>query len=271
MPSIESKQPDDAVLKVATGGGFVPVELSLAELPTFVLYADGRVITQGPQIMIFPGPALPSVVVRKLSRDGIERVLETAAGAGLTGPDRNLDHAARFVADAPTTTFTFSTDDGAHETSVYAIDFVSEIEGLSAAEREEVARLLNLKSFLEDLEGRLPEGSVSSDEIYRPEEMRLYVTPHVTIPPEPDPASPEGTAPAPEPEQPPVAWPLPGTLAEFGSPSLPEGFRCGTVTGSDLEAVLEAAGRANQQTPWTSGGSSYRVVFRPLLPDESGC
>ena len=29
--------------------------------------------------------------------------------------------------------------------------------------------------------------------------------------------------------------------------------------------------QANQLTPWTSDGSQYGLLFRPLLPDESGC
>ena len=68
-----------------------------------------------------------------------------------------------------------------------------------------------------------------------------------------------------------VAWPLDPPLASFGEDT-GAGYRCGVVTGADWTDTLQplAAG-TNELTPWTSGGSSYGLVFRPLLPDETGC
>jgi hypothetical protein len=267
VPSIDSKGPNDLVLQVSTGGGFVPVELNLAALPRFSLYGDGRVITQGPQILIFPGPALPNLLVRHISPEGMTEILSAARNAGLSGPDRNFDQAASFVADAPTTTFTFSTDEGTHQTSAYAIDFLRDLQNLQTADREAVEALLELDRFLTDLEGRLPEGSVSREEAYSPDELRLYVTERT----EPQAEGQAEQLPDQEPAQPAMEWALPAPLGEFGEPAHPAGYRCGTVSGPDLGAVLSAAERANQQTPWTSGGKTYSVTFRPLLPDESGC
>jgi hypothetical protein len=267
VPSIESKGPNDLVLQVSTGGGFVPVELHLAGMPQFSLYGDGRVITQGPQILIFPGPALPNLLVRRISAEGVTELLEAAQKAGLTGPNRNFDQAANLVADAPTTTFTFTTDDGTHQTSVYAIDFVKDVGNLSRQEREAVDALAGLDRFLTDLEGRLPKGSVGTEEAYRPDELRVYVAERDAPPADEPPAD----APPEEPAQPSMEWPLPAPLSEFGQPADPAGYRCGSITGSELETVLSAAGKANQSTPWTSGGKTYAVIFRPLLPEESGC
>ena len=37
-------------------------------------------------------------------------------------------------------------------------------------------------------------------------------------------------------------------------------------------ALLEAAARPMPTTPWLTGdGTRWSVVFRPLLPDETGC
>jgi len=48
--------------------------------------------------------------------------------------------------------------------------------------------------------------------------------------------------------------------------------RCGVVTGDDLTSLLAAAAKdANAHTPWTSGGTEYHLILRPLLPDEHGC
>ena len=46
---------------------------------------------------------------------------------------------------------------------------------------------------------------------------------------------------------------------------------CGTVTGGDLATLLPLLQKANQLTPWASGGRRYALTFRPLLPDETGC
>jgi hypothetical protein len=43
------------------------------------------------------------------------------------------------------------------------------------------------------------------------------------------------------------------------------------VTGDEAKAVLAAAAKANSLTPWTSGGKTWRVGLRPLLPDEHTC
>jgi hypothetical protein len=43
------------------------------------------------------------------------------------------------------------------------------------------------------------------------------------------------------------------------------------VEGDDLATLLPAVQHATQITPWTDDGSTYGIVFRPLLPDESGC
>jgi len=282
-PTVESKGPDDVVLRVDTGGGFVPVEVNLAHIPEFSLYGDGRAITQGPQIMIYPGPALPNLLVRKIAPAGVTEILKAAQKAGLTGPNRNFDQAANVVTDMPTTTFTLSTDDGTHETSAYGFDFLREVENLSDKDREAVDALFKFQSFLQELEDRLPEGSVGKEESYRPGQMRAHATERVTQPaeqaPAEDPAAqtgeqPGGTTiepPIEELPQEPVAWPLPAPLSEFGQPSQPESYRCGTVEGADLDLLLEAAQKANQLSPWTSGGKTYTVILRPLLPDESGC
>jgi len=47
--------------------------------------------------------------------------------------------------------------------------------------------------------------------------------------------------------------------------------RCGVVAGEDLTTLLAAAGDANALTPWTSGGTQYHLILRPLVPDEHGC
>jgi hypothetical protein len=68
----------------------------------------------------------------------------------------------------------------------------------------------------------------------------------------------------------PVSWPLATPLASFGKADTlgADGARVGVVVGADaltLRPILEAA---TQITPFTSGGSSWTLAVKPLLPDE---
>ena len=53
--------PGDLVLRWGYEGGFTPPEFQLTNLPSFSLYGDGTVVRPGPQIEIYPGPALPAL------------------------------------------------------------------------------------------------------------------------------------------------------------------------------------------------------------------
>lgn len=249
---------DQLLLRVATGGGFVPVDYLLRQLPQFSLIGDGRIITQGPVIEIYPGPALPNLLVATVTEEGVREILEAARAAGLAGPDRSYDCSA--IADAPTTTFTFADSSGTHVVSAYALAEELDCPGLGESERDARAALLDLQNRLSDLRSWLPEGSVGEDRPFEFDELRVFVGAYDTIPEDP------------YLEQPVVDWPLSQPLASFGEPVADlEGFRCGTVQGEDLARLLPLAGSANELTPWASDGSTYHLLLRPLLPDENRC
>ena len=250
---------NDLVLRVATGGGFVPVQYNLKAVPGVSIYGDGRVIVQGPVIEIYPGPALPNLQVTRLTEDAIQAILTEARAAGLLGGDATYDYPC--VADLPTTTFTVTADGATHTISAYALGFgegvtgsTGQCQGVDAAARE---RLTTFSAKLTDLGSWVPQGSVGAEEPYAPTEMRVFVTAY-----QGDPAL----------EQEPVDWPLEADLARFGErdPNLTD-FRCGVLSGEDLATVLRLAQAANELTPWTSGDEDYGITFRPLLPDEHGC
>jgi hypothetical protein len=249
---------DELILRVETSGGFVPVGISLTELPHFSLYGDGRVITQGPQILIYPGPALPNLIERKVSAEGVDAIVDAARRAGLAGPDRNLP--LDRVADAPTTTFTLVIAGRRHAVSAYALGLEAELEaGLPPEQREARQALIAFQERLNGLEAWLPDGSVGKEHPFQIEHLRVFVLPGRIAPDDE------------APPQPPTEWPLAEPLSEFGNPATQPEMRCGTLEGEDLRVVLERATRANQLTPWTSRSGTYSLYFRPLLPDESGC
>jgi hypothetical protein len=47
--------------------------------------------------------------------------------------------------------------------------------------------------------------------------------------------------------------------------------RCGTVEGADAATLTPLFEKANSETHWSSGGKTYHLMVRSLLPGESGC
>jgi hypothetical protein len=248
---------DQLILRVANEGGFVPYEYTLGSTPFWSLFGDGTLIVPGPQIEIYPGPALPNLTATPLSEDGIQAILEAARDAGLMDGDANYGN--QCIADAATTVFTTDADGQTSVVSAYALD-VGEPAGTcgNGKDADARAKLAEFQAKLTDLRSWLPDGSLGTERPYDPTEMRVYVLPY------------QGDAELP---QDPIEWPLEPPLDAFGEPvqNAPAATRCGVVTGEDLATLLAAAKDANALTPWTSGGTDYQLIFRPLLPDEHAC
>jgi hypothetical protein len=246
---------DQLVLRIDTSGGFVAPQQTLQQMPSFSLYGDGRVITQGAQTEIYPGPALPSLVVTSITPPGVQSILEDALAAGL---GESHSYSTMTVSDMPTTTFTLNVNGETHTTQVYALGAGSSGPGMTAEERKARAALERLSSEATDLRRSLPAGSVGPDRQYAPEALRVFVQPYEH---QRDPML----------HEPEVAWPVSTPLASFGGETSAPGIRCGAVTGADARQLLNAAESANQLTPWTSDGEQYSLTLRVLLPDEHGC
>src|SRR5581483_7624108 len=161
------------VLRVETGGGFIAPQSTLGQVPEFSLFGDGRIITPGAQPAIYPGPALPNLLVQQVNEDGIQAILEGAREAGLLGPDARYD--APCISDQATTTFTVVADARTHVVSAYALGNDS-CNGQDAGAR---ARLATFRARLGDLASWLPRGSIGQQSAYEPTEMRIYVQPLV--------------------------------------------------------------------------------------------
>jgi hypothetical protein len=248
---------DQLILRMAYEGGFVPYEYTLGSTPFWSLFGDGTVIVPGPQIEIYPGPALPNLTATHVSEDGMQAILEAARNAGLM--DGDASYGNQCIADAATTVFTTDADGQTSVVSAYALD-VDEPAGTcgNGEDADARAKLAAFQAKLTDLQSWLPNGSLGTERPYDPTEMRVYVLPY------------RGDAELP---QDPTEWPLEPPLDSFGEPveNAPSDTRCGVVTGEDLTTLLAAARDANALTPWTSGGTDYQLIFRPLLPDEHAC
>jgi hypothetical protein len=242
---------DAVVLRVQYVGGFVMPATLLTRLPIVSIYGDGRLITEGPQIEIYPAPALPNVQVQHIDPADLDTLVQLALDAGVgTKPDLGEPP----VADIPTTRFTVLTSKGTETLDAYALSF--DASGLSPAQQAARKKLLDLQNVLMDPSGVLGRGSVGDSVEYQPAGVAAIASPWTR---------PGDGLPA----QQPKAWPgpaLPGASVGQGLD-----LSCLTVSGPSLAPVLAAARQANAITPWTSGGKRWIVAFRPLLPDERDC
>jgi len=94
----------DVVLRMGLEGGFLPMELIAARLPSLTLYGDGSLIVAPPENLADPTAAKPPLVKATLREDEVQAIIETALTKGGLAIAREayLDNA---IMDAPTTVF----------------------------------------------------------------------------------------------------------------------------------------------------------------------
>lgn len=248
---------DQVLVRVAFEGGFTPIGWRYTNLPIFSLYGNGTLVLPGAQIELYPGPALPAISRRQIEEPGIQAILEEALDAIADVPARLNDLGFMGIADAPTTVISVTAAGEDRTIRAYALAELTERpEGMPEEEYRARLRLQELVTKLGTLETWLPVGSLGPEAAYEASAARLFVGPYRRVDDLPQEA---------------IRWPLDGALAAFGGVTNGSDTRCGVVEGEDWDAVHEAASRANELTPWTDAGTTYSIMFRPLLPDETGC
>ncbi|MEP6625966.1 MAG: hypothetical protein ABJC79_16075 [Acidimicrobiia bacterium] len=250
----------DVVVRVDTRGGFTSVEYQLGIVPQLTVYGDGRVVVEGPTAAIYPGPALPNLRTGTLPRRTVTDLVEQARAAGLFQP-RDLGRPG--VTDLPTTTVTFFPGPcpaegkcGPPTQRAYALDFNDDGASarLSSAQRDARAALRRFVRDTSEAANRV------AKEPFHASDVAVYVSRATN---ESDDVVQPGRAR--------VTWPL-DDLAAFAVTETAAGqFPCHIVNGANATAVLAAADRATSITRWSSAGTDYSIVWRPLLPDEHEC
>lgn len=249
------------VARIEHTGGLVPYETLFTNLPSFTVVGDGRVIVQGPVAEIFPGPALPNVLVRRLTEEGIQSLIFRMNETGLFEESQSFNAASEFVADAHTTAFTLRADSREVVVDVYGLGLLSGLDevppGVPESELAAHEALTALEGDLLDLESWIPADDWADAEWqpYVPTAFRLLVTNIDDVEPLPE-----------EPE--PVPWPGSTPPDEIGELSSVQNVRCGLVMGEEAATWYAALQEATQATRWLHDGHEYRVTPRPLLPDE---
>lgn len=241
---------DELVVRVATGGGPAGPSTRPAEVPELSVYGDGRAIVIGPTTLEFPGAALPNLQQGRLGDDALEELVRSAFTAGLLDDDPP-DYGEPAITDQATTVVTVHAGDVERTVSVYGLRSEEEGSGLTPEQRAARERL---RDFLDVVDADV------ATEFYEAEAVAVLVRPY-RADEAPDPSL------AAEPRQ----WPL-GDLADAGEPYAGlEDTRCLAVDGADAQTVLDAAADSREGDPWRAGDADYALVFRPLLPDETGC
>jgi hypothetical protein len=245
----------DVVLRVESGGGFVPIDFLATQAPTFTLYGNGVVVFQ-PKVEQFPQPDANGVVkgvpwrTATLDEGQIQELLEFALGPGGLGGARET-YMEGGIADAPSTIFTVHAG---------GIDKTVTINALSEEPRpgpDALARVAFWK--LAARLGDFDEGGRIPTDVYSPDRFRGVLIEREAQP---------GVVP--------MEWPW-GAIpfAEFKpgpqDGSGPTTFPHRTLTAAEAAALkLEGIeGGVQGIAIKASDGKIYGLVLRPLLAEET--
>jgi hypothetical protein len=241
----------DIVLRMNVGGGFVPVEVSLTEAPTFTLYGDDTAIfrPQPPDGMFpMPGEPMTPLVRAVMTPEQVDALLAYALGPGGLA-DAQETYFNPLIADAPTTVFTV---DAAGIQTQVAIGALG-LDDPSAPDAAERAKFEALSDLLDSFEEQITAGNVESAALYEPDRYRGMLT-----------AVWEGST------DPVVGWPWTDlTLEDFVAPE-DNLARYAELTPDQVAAVtpVPSGGITNIRLS-APDGSEWYLSVRPLLPEES--
>ncbi|HDL41833.1 MAG TPA: hypothetical protein ENG98_02315, partial [Actinobacteria bacterium] len=231
-PGTWDRDPTAPIVVIETFGGFVPVEVSLGQMPEIALYGDGTLVTQGPTIAIWPGPALPNLVAARLDDAAIESILARAASSGVLTPLD--DYGTTNVADAGTTRITVTVDGEQQVAEIYALGIGTSggpTPGMNSAQLTARRGAADFIDFVRQLAEAAP--------------VTEFVPTAYAVRPWPFGGVPTDSVG--------IEWPF-GSLSALGNA---DAFgECVVVDGNDAAQLREVVGQATSQTPWVSDGVS---------------
>jgi hypothetical protein len=250
--------PNTPVFRVSWDGGFVSPEMLLGRMPLITVYADGRVVTTGPVLAIYPGPLMPNLVERTLSAEGLDRLIQLAKDKDLL---RTVHYDFPGIADATDTVLDIQLDGKTYRVSAYALAEGGVDIAAPGLSHDEIDARADLRAFVDALTG-IPAGDyVDEEHPYDFDGVRIYASKAVIVPGSELPG-----------EQPAIDWPL-ADLATAGD-KVDNGVldvRCQVISGEDLDEVREALDGSNSLQTFRSEGELYSFIVLPLLPGETGC
>src|SRR4051794_22086761 len=200
---------DQLVLRVESFGGFVPAERNVGRIPAVSVYGDGRLITQGPTTMIYPGKALPNLQQQMLTPEMVQDLVRRGAEAGVRN---GADFGSPNIADAPSTRVTV----GDQSVSVVALSEAQPADPkLTEAQRTARTRLA---AYVKKVEGLTTAEGAAEPVAYQPAAVAVLARPYVP---------PQAAEPAVKPQE----WPGPALPGDMLNGNL--GIGCLTATGAE--------------------------------------
>jgi hypothetical protein len=234
---------DDVILKLSYEGGLVPASFFFVNTPSLLVSGDGRVFMPAAVPAIFPGPLLPSLLVRKINKAGIQALLGMVKAAGLLAPPPEYPDPHN-VADAPSTVLTIQAAGGTFVHSAYAL-------GIGDPETGVRKKLLDLVTAISDIDKSAGAANLGTDGPFVPTVYRFQA--QVV-----DPSQLTGQDPAPTV----VEWPATAGV------SLAPASTCARV---DATAVGSLFLDAKQNTFFKEGDITYQVAVAGVLPGDAAC
>ena len=222
---------------------------TFGSLPS-VTIADGRFIDGMIAIpMIYPGPIYVGLSARPISAAGIEAIVAEARAEGLLGAISDFSEAP--MPGSVTAHIDIVVDGVSHDLAG-SLPTDSAIISTAPGTADAFHAFWNRISTLDTwLAADLGQGSS-----YTPTSVAVMLTPPTAAPA--DIKTQE------------TAWPL-GAFAAFGTPMGVAGYRCGTVSGSDLSKLLPVVQASNQLTRFTdSTGVKMSAQVLVLVPGDPG-
>lgn len=273
-PSPSASPSVGLLVEVTTEGGFIGPAAHIGTLPTVWISDDGRILMPAPMTMQFPGRLVPELTVRDVRASGAATIRKAITDAGLdtsdyTDPSPGMPDVGQWVitvrVDGRTVTSRFNGLGGEGSAAGGATGGLPApaVSGTgasaSSAGDPKKAAAAALIARLTNVDETWGTSTPAKETRFVPSGYRIWVNP----------GAPQADAAL---AREPIAWPLSVPLASFGEPASPDfgiaGLRVGTVTGADASALAPILDKATTITPFTSGGSSWTLRVRPLLPGE---
>jgi len=241
VPVSKPTVPSFLVLDVRAASGFVLPEWRFTRLPQVSVYSNGTILT--PNLITtlqYPGPAVHTFM-RRMAPNDVWRIMDGAVSAQLG--NTKLNWGTPLIADAPATEVTLRPSRALPQTRIVIQAFGMDY-GLT---KKQIAHRNNARKFID---------AVSSY-------SRPYVTTKATARP----------------------W-VSGRWAYMASvdsgdeftvtrpwfgEELVDGRQCRLMSKSENQQLLAVLPELNQASRWSSGGQTWRVALRPLLPHERSC
>jgi hypothetical protein len=244
------------ILRLATGGGLVPIEVNDTLIPEFTLYGDGRIIVPGPTTMQYPGAALPNLQTTVVSEAVIQAILSAAKEAKLF--QNGVDYGHPGVADVGSTTVTVNAEGTTYKSEIYALGFGGGGSGSVSAEQQQARAVIN------DLRNKLSDPTNFSAP---PPAWETYDLTALKVFSRQAPAASDTSSTDVKPNN--LPWPLADLGTAGTEVANAQGLRQLVVTGDDLATLKALLPQATEITLWQSGNADYNLWLRPLLPDEA--